>query len=256
MGCLFVVDMTDMCNRYGDEKPASEMLFSYGFLETDRTEAQEILLNFDIPEDDPLGLPKKVFCQNDTGIRIMATQGLDGVREVTWKSAFTWLACVNEEDGLQFGLAQTIDGGREMETTWKGEKIESPSRLLELLAMDPLWKIFQLRATVLLLERLETQLALFLEAEKIISDLREDQVVFQSLFRPGISEPIFLFRKLEVELLKKAIDNLIQNVSDLTSLAFRGVSDFVINYDNRRWSCWHLRLLLPIFSRKQKSAMK
>lgn len=256
VGFLFVVEMTDTCNRYGDEKPASEMLFSYGFLETNRTEAREILLNFDIPEDDPLALPKKVFCQNDTGIRIMATQSLEGKREVTWKSAFTWLACVNEEDGLQFELAQTIDGGREMETSWKGKMVESPSHLLELLAIDPLWKIFQLRATVLLLERLETQLALFQETEKVISNLREDQMTFQSLFRPGILEPISLFRKLEVGLLEKAIEGLIQNVSDLISLAFRAVPVFVINRDNRRWSCWHLRLLLPISSRKRETAMK
>ncbi|CRL22634.1 unnamed protein product [Penicillium camemberti] len=206
---------------YGDEKPASEMIFSYGFLESGTTEAREIFLNLDIPEDDPLGIAKKMFCRNDSGIRISAVEGSE---EVTWESGLAWMACVNEEDGLHFGIAQTTDGGRELETTWKGEKIQSASHLRELLAVDPLWDIFQLRAAVLLLERLETQLALLQETEEIISNMQEDKAALDSMFRPGIFTSIAQFRILEGELLEKAVEELIKQRTEL--LASKTVAEY------------------------------
>jgi hypothetical protein len=193
------------------------MLFSYGFLETGRTEAREISLKFDIPEDDPLRIAKKLFCQND-GVRILAAQDNEAPEEVTWESTLVWIACVNEEDGLHFEVAQKIDGSREMETSWKGEKIQSPSHLRELLRADPLWNIFQLRAVVLLLERLETQLAMLMEMEEVISSIIEDKTDLESLFRPEIFELASQYRGLEGGLLVKAIEKLIKEVSELISL--------------------------------------
>lgn len=209
---MVIEDLADtLHDRYGDEKPASEMIFSYGFLESGTTDAREIFLNLDIPEDDPLGLAKRMFCQNNSGIRISAVEGSE---EVTWESGLAWIACVNEEDGLYFGIAQTTDGGRELETTWKGEKIQSASHLRELLAVDPLWDIFQLRATVLLLDGLETQLALLQETGGIISSMQEDNAALDSMFRPGIFTSIAQFRVLEGELLEKAVEELTKQVSD------------------------------------------
>lgn len=214
--------MADTCHdRYGDEKPASEMIFSYGFIENGTSEAREISLNLEIPEDDPLSLAKVMFCRNDPGVRISAVPGSD---EVKWESALTWIACVNEEDGLHFGIAQTNDGGRELETTWKGEKLQSPDHLRELLAADPLWEIFQLRAVVLLLERLETQLAHLQETEEIISNLQEDKAALDSMFRPGIFTTIAQFRLLEGELLERAVEELIKQVSDLNCRMSRNAS--------------------------------
>ncbi|KUM65583.1 hypothetical protein ACN42_g1473 [Penicillium freii] len=206
---------------YGDEKPASEMIFSYGFLESGTTEAREISLNLDIPEDDPLGIAKKMFCRNNSGIRISAVEGSE---EVTWESGLAWVACVNEEDGLHFGIAQTTDGGRELETTWKGEKIQSASHLRELLVVDPLWEIFQLRAAVLLLDRLETQLAHLQETEEIISNMQEDKAALDSMFRPGIFTSISQFRILEGELLEKAVEELIKQRTEL--LASKTVAEY------------------------------
>ncbi|KAJ5135509.1 uncharacterized protein N7515_004787 [Penicillium bovifimosum] len=196
---------------YGDAKPASEMVFSYGFLDSS-TEVREMSLILDIPEDDPLSPAKRIFCQNNSSLRISA--GVDP-EDVTWESAIAWLACVNEEDGLHFGIAQTTDGGRELETTWKGEEIKSPGHLRELLANDPLWEVFQLRAAVLLLERLETQLCRFQEMEDIIANLQEDKATMDVIFRPGIFTSITQFRTLEGELLEKAVERLIKQVSDM-----------------------------------------
>lgn len=183
------------------------VLPSYRFPEIHR----KISLNLDIPEDDPLSIAKKMFCGNNSGIRISAVEGGE---EVTWGSGLAWIACVNEEDGLHFGIAQTTDGGRELETTWKGEKIQSSSHLCELLAVDPLWEIFQLRAVVLLLERLETQLAILQETEETLSNMQEDKAALDSMFRPGVFTSITQFRILEGELLERAVEELIKQVSD------------------------------------------
>lgn len=228
LGCWHDFDVLTL-DRYGDEKPASEMLFSYGFLEHDRIETSEISLNLEIPEDDPLGLPKRIFCQNDTGLRILAAHTADETQKMTWESPLAWLACVNEEDGLHFGLAQTTDGGRELEVSWKDEKVQSPGHLRELLAADPLWEIFQLRAAVLLLERLETQLAHLQETEEILANLREEKVAVESLFRPGIFETILHFRKLEGELLEQAVEDLIKQVSYVTRPLVRAELDLCTN---------------------------
>ncbi|KAJ5283371.1 hypothetical protein N7505_001351 [Penicillium chrysogenum] len=205
------------------QKPASEMIFSYGFLEDGTTGAREIFLDLDIPEDDPLGLAKRMFCQNNSGIRISAVEGSE---EVTWESELVWIAYVNEEDGLHFGTAQTTDGGRELETTWKGEKIQSASHLRELLAVDPLWDIFQLRAAVLLVDRLETQLALFQETGEIISSMQEDKAALDSMFRPGIFTSITQFRALEGELLEKAVEELIKQRKRTELLASKTVAEY------------------------------
>lgn len=232
------------------------MLFSYGFLEHGRTEAREISLNLDIPEDDPLALPKRIFCQNDTGIRIRPAHNPDEAQEVTWDSPLAWIACVNEEDGLHFGLAQTTDGGRELEVSWKDEKVQSPGHLRELLAADPLWEIIQLRAAVLLLERLETQLAHLQETEEILANLQETNVAVDSLFRPSIFETILQFRKLEGELLEKAVEDLIKQASKVTRLLDWAKLNSCTDQGTRGLNYWHLKPSPRISSRKQRMQVK
>jgi hypothetical protein len=189
------------------------MIFAYGFLDSATTEAREICLTIDMPDDDPLSVAKKIFCKQNRGVQVTA-QGPEE-QPITWESPLVWIACVNEEDGLNFGLAQTTDGGRELETTWKGEKVQSPDHLRALLTADPLWEIIQLRATVLLLERLETQLSVLQEMEEVIANLRENEEVLTSYFRPEIFELVNRYRVLEADLLEKAVDELIKQVSDL-----------------------------------------
>lgn len=204
-------DVVDQIPRYGDEKPASEMIFSYGFLEDDRTEAKEVFLGFEIPDDDPLGAAKKMFCREAPGIRIFTESKTPS--HTTWDSALVWWACVNEEDGLHIDVAQTTDGQRELETSWKGGKIQEPAHLREHLAADPSWDIFQLRAIVLLLQRLETQLAVMHETEEIISGLRDRHSAFEAIFRPEVLGLVSRLRGLEASLLQKEVEDLMNQVS-------------------------------------------
>ncbi|KAJ5682536.1 hypothetical protein N7462_005701 [Penicillium macrosclerotiorum] len=201
---------------YGDEKSASEMIFSYGFLESDRTETNQAVLDMSLPDDDPLGVAKNMFCRTTPGIRLstvnnetnQSMEALPKSLRVTWESPLAWWASVNEEDGLHMGVTETVDGARELEAIWKGEKIQSPHRLQELLAADPLWDIFQLRAVVLVSQRLEAQLALLHEIEGVLSDPYVIQELHETVCRPEIFNLISRLRELESELLQKAIGGL------------------------------------------------
>ena len=138
---------------YGDEKGACEMLFSYGFLEDDMASACELFLDLDIEDDDPLKRAKKALSKSAPGFRLFYQEDA-----VQWEGPFVWLLCINEEDGLQFDLLQTIDGSRELQVSWQGNELSDLSSIEPFLREDPRWMLFQLRATVVLRNRVEKQL--------------------------------------------------------------------------------------------------
>lgn len=143
---------------YGDEKGACEMLFSYGFLEPQMSNARVVFLDLDIPDDDPLRPAKKAANNEAPGVRLFdGSNGSPG-----WESGYVWWACINEEDGLDFRVAQENDGKRQLEVLWKDQRID-PSQLAEVLRHDANWDVFHLRAIVLLQERVALQ-ASYLEA--------------------------------------------------------------------------------------------
>lgn len=202
-------------SRYGDEKPASEMIFSYGFLESDRTEARQVLLDMTMPEDDPLGAAKNMICRDVPGIRVSTLHHTSQTSQHTaWDSPLVWWASVNEEDGLKIGLTQTREGTRDLEMFWKGNKLESPSQLRHMLAAEPLWDIYQLRATMLVLEQIETKLSLLGETDEVLSNVRENEEVFNNFFRPEILDVASRLRRLEAELLQRALADLMEQVSE------------------------------------------
>lgn len=196
------------------------MIFSYGFLENDRTEAKQTLVDMTMPDDDPLGAAKNMACRDVPGIRVSTLHhtSQDSQRTV-WDSPIVWWASANEEDGLEIGLTQTLNGTRELETIWKGQRIQSPCHLRDLLAAEPSWDIYQLRAVVLVLERLETQLSLLEETDQILSNVRQNEALFNALFRPEIFDLTARLRKLEAELLQKAVEDLLGQVSDSRKLS-------------------------------------
>ncbi|KKK13472.1 hypothetical protein ARAM_002313, partial [Aspergillus rambellii] len=192
---------------YGADKAASEMVFSYGFLDQERTDAKQLFLDLDIPEDDPLKRAKKAFCNEAPGVRIISNFVGSGETKATWESPIIWWACVNEEDGLEFTLLQTNDGGNEVKVTWKEEELTSPNHLKDFLTADPSWDIFQLRAVVLILERLETQFFVLQTTERMVSDIREDEDM-RAIFRPDVFNAVTKLRELEGRLLEMAIKDL------------------------------------------------
>jgi hypothetical protein len=129
------------------------MVFSYGFIDESMTSARELVLDLEIPNDDPLKKAKELVSESPPMVRI----ALNG-ESVEWESSFIWLMCVNEEDGIEFRLLQSVDGSTELQVFWKGNCIDAISSLEYLLKVDPAWEIFQLRAVSQLQERVENQL--------------------------------------------------------------------------------------------------
>lgn len=185
------------------------MIFSYGFLENEVTDARQLFLGLDIPDDDPLKLAKRSFCSDAPGVRLYISPGSE---TTGWESPFVWWACVNEEDGLEFRVLQTHDGKKELKATWKGNDIGPSDSLKDIIATDPLWDVFQLRAVVIILERLETQLSVLQETDKSIPSPDQDGSPSGTRIRSDVYQNIMKLRKLEADLLERGIRDLEKTV--------------------------------------------
>jgi hypothetical protein len=162
---------------YGDEKGACEMVFSYGFLETQISSAKMIFLDLDIPDDDPLRLAKRAANKEAPGVRLF----VESDQNLDWESGYIWWACVNEEDGLNFRVAQENDGNQQLEVLWRDQHIDA-SELSNVLRNDHNWDVFRLRAVVMLQERVDLQ-ASYLEAS--------NESYSKSQGQPGIRDTVW-----------------------------------------------------------------
>ena len=125
------------------------------------------------------------------GFRIFDKEsGLD------WESDYIWLVVINEEDGLDFKIRQTVDGKREIQAFWKERELDDTSKLHNYLKEDPAWDIYQLRAVVLLQQRVEAQL----EAIQNMHDLQKSSTIRDTPWR--LAERL---RKLESAMLGRAL---------------------------------------------------
>lgn len=189
------------------------MIFSYGFLEDERTDAKQLVLDIDIPDDDPLKIAKKLYCKKPPGMRLNTVSGSS--ETTTWDSSLVWWACINEEDGLDFKVLQATNGERELRAVWKEEELGNPDDLASRISIDPLWDVIQLRAVVLILERLETQLLALRATEKAVCEIRREEKEdnLQATFRPDIFRTVSKLQRLEGELLERGIEDLTRRVS-------------------------------------------
>lgn len=138
---------------YGSEKPAAEMLFSYGFLDSSSSTKSLRLPLRPLP-DDPLGKAKVHAFQDAPTVDI---KEVDGTLSCT--SPFAFLMILNEEDGLDFRLLQDNDGGRELRTFWRDEDVTAKTSSFDQLASDhELCSVFRLRVNMVITQRLEEQL--------------------------------------------------------------------------------------------------
>ncbi|KAF1927711.1 SET domain-containing protein [Didymella exigua CBS 183.55] len=190
---------------YGDDKGACENIFSYGFLEDSMASAKVMLLNIDIPDDDPLR-PAKMFVSTAApGFRLFEKDGA-----IDWESDFIWLVIVNEEDGLDFKVRQTVEGKREIQSLWRDEELRDTSKLREHLHGDPLWDVYHLRATVLLQGRVDVQIALL----KAVGNPSREATIRQ--FPWSLASRL---RNLEMDMLERATDALESQKSRLLESA-------------------------------------
>ncbi|POR32621.1 SET domain protein [Tolypocladium paradoxum] len=139
---------------YGEAKSAAEMLFTYGFIDRDSA-ARELTLHLDPFPDDPLAKAKLHVFNGLPTVKLSQ----DG-QTVKWDSPFTYLMCLNEEDGLEFRLLQDTTGQRQLRLLWQGDDVtERAAEFEALIQGHDLCEVFKLRAVAVLHERVETQLA-------------------------------------------------------------------------------------------------
>lgn len=139
---------------YGQEKSAAEMLFSYGFIDAGTT-VTSVVLHMEPMDDDPLAKAKLHVFGAPPTLRIEDAE--DGVPN--WSAPFVYLMCLNEEDGLRFGLLQETDGTRQLKLFWQEEDVtDIADTFHSLIRGHELRQIFELRAVTVVLERLEQQL--------------------------------------------------------------------------------------------------
>lgn len=206
---------------YGDEKGASEMIFSYGFLESRVNNAKQLFLDLDIPTDDPLRMAKKAVSKEVPGVRLYTKE--DG--EIGWESKYVWWSCVNEEDGLDFRVLQTNDGEKELEVYWKNTKLE-PESLADILAKDLMWGVFQLRVVVVLQERIERQASELEDTEE-----QSAEAIHLSDVRTTTWETVRRLRALELEFLAEAYQSLQAQVCYTLLSTVKGIS-LILELDN------------------------
>ncbi len=176
------------------------MLFSYGFIETSMASAKVLFLDLDIPYDDPLRMVKMALSTSAPGFRLFEREG-----RVQWESDHVWLACVNEEDGFNVLIVQTVDGKREPQSLWRGKELGETSELGSMLHEDPMWDVYHLRAVSLLQDRISNQL---LELNQTHEEVIGTEPSEEANIRAGPWQYAMRLRELEGDLLRKGYDSL------------------------------------------------
>ncbi|KAF2858427.1 SET domain-containing protein [Piedraia hortae CBS 480.64] len=187
---------------YGDEKGACEMLFSYGFLEPERTSAQTLFLSLSFEHDDPDGNSKSQIANCAPGVKIIDADD----DEIDWTGDWIWLMCVGFDDGLRFQVARTVVGSDELHAFFKDTKIlNGAAQIRTLLSQSELWPVYRLRAVVILQKRIFDQL-------QVLSSSWDDVAAVQhgesAAVRESVYKQAMQLRKLEFELLEQAYSNL------------------------------------------------
>lgn len=189
---------------YGSDKPAAEMLFSYGFIDS-HSATRSLRLPLRPLPDDPLGKAKVHAFQDLPAVDI---KELDG--KVTCTSSFAYLMILNEEDGLDFRLLQDTDGDRELRTFWQDQDVTERTGSFDQLVSDhELCSVFKLRVNMVISQRLEEQL------ERLSSFPLDDDNAASVTDQPSASNAANAraLRLIEKGVLDKAVTVLEEQVS-------------------------------------------
>ena len=185
---------------YGDEKGACEMLFSYGFLEDYRDSAEMLFLSLSIPETDASRLAKSNIADCAPGFKLIDA----GDGRIEWHGEYIWLLCVNEEDGLEFKIARTVDGSDEIHAFFNDQELTGgASQLCSLLEQSDLWDVYRLRAVAVLQQRIFDQLQMIFGSQDAVEAVQHGE---GTDIRSGPYDQVMQLRRLEFELLESAYE--------------------------------------------------
>ncbi|KAG6036032.1 hypothetical protein E4U41_005828 [Claviceps citrina] len=201
----------EMTISYGAAKSASEMLFSYGFVDPTESVSKMILHLGPFP-DDPLAAAK-VHIFNGPRILELSLKAGHEAREnegaldlFSWHSPFVHLMCLNEEDGLSFQLLQDTEGGRSLRLFWQDEDVTERADELEALIKDHrLCQVFRLRAVTVVLQTVEEQMCSIRSGP---SDAELESLQSAGAVRSDCLAAAELLKAVEGELLARALEAL------------------------------------------------
>lgn len=187
---------------YGDEKGACEMIFSYGFLEDDMNSAEMLFLSLTIPDDDVYRIAKTNMADCAPGFKLVET----GDGEIDWTGDFVWLLCVNEDDGLRFEIARTVDGEEEIAAFLQDKELTGgAAQLHTLLQESDLWNVYKLRAVTILQSRVFDQLQLLYNTQEAVEGVNRDD---ENEIRDYPYNLAMTLRRLEFDLQERAYEVL------------------------------------------------
>lgn len=129
---------------------------------------------------------------------------------IDWQGNFIWLLCVNQDDGLRFELARTIDGEEELRAVYNDHELTGADDLQHVLAQSNLWPVYRLRAIVILQQRIFDQMqVLYSTQEEVEAVLHGDAADVREL----PYQQAMKLRRLEFELLEMAYEEFERQVS-------------------------------------------
>ena len=129
---------------YGLHKGASEMTFSYGFIDEGIQDAYALMMGWSPPADDDLKEAKMAALNLEPGFEIYRPRR--SVTFVEWASPCIWAMSVNQEDGLTIRSHQQDSGEQTLQVWFKDKHITSKDELRHCLQRDRMAEIFRLRA--------------------------------------------------------------------------------------------------------------
>jgi hypothetical protein len=187
---------------YGDEKGACEMIFSYGFIEDNMESAETLFLSLTIPDNDKYRIVKSKLADCAPGFKLIDA-GDDGI---DWTGDFVWLLCVNEDDGLRFEIARTVDGEEEIGAFFQDRELTGGApELHSLLQEAKLWDVYRLRAVTILQQRIFDQLQILYATQE---DMEAVEHGDQMEVRNHPYQVAMTLRRLEFDLQERAYEVL------------------------------------------------
>ncbi|CAK7224333.1 hypothetical protein SBRCBS47491_005513 [Sporothrix bragantina] len=237
-------------------KPASEMLFSYGFIDPESIRRSLVLPVQPFP-DDPLAKAKlhafgglaprleieqlQVDSGADSDDDHADGQDGKGAARIRWTCPFVYLMCVNEEDGIDFRLRQETDGSTQLRMFWQDNDVTDKAQDFEsLTSAHELAPLFRLRVVTVLQEIIESHLERMQAAgsgqsdddsdddnegddEEVVgkddTDMADNNGSHNNGIRSSVAKQAEILRDIESRVLSRALETLEAERSDLLSNA-------------------------------------
>ncbi|KAI9644149.1 hypothetical protein NHQ30_007502 [Ciborinia camelliae] len=219
-GNIQLDERSEVTINYGPKSNA-ENIFSYGFIDQSYFNGS-LVLEVEPAVDDPLRIAKVVAFRKRPSLRISLQY-----TQVLWECPFLYMACLNEEDGLEFKTLQEVDGSHNsLRVFWQEKDVtDSIEEFETLIRGHRLVDVFKLRVATLVYTRVLEQLD-SLDASKLMVDsLLADEMVGVSIRLEASA-----LRKGETHILNAALKDL--NEQRLGLLQIESVSQYLNSGQN------------------------